>query len=74
MTFMGYMFESIQRYKVITKKDHIICYLISPSITFAIEKQKGRFYGDTLRQGIYLKLVDFGTFGSQQIFIFREIN
>ncbi|MDY6792546.1 MAG: hypothetical protein SWH54_14895 [Thermodesulfobacteriota bacterium] len=74
MVFMGYMFESIQRYKVVMKKDHIICYLINPSITFAIEKQKGRFYGKTLGQGIYLKLVDFGTFGSQQIFIFREIS
>jgi hypothetical protein len=72
--FMGYMFESVQRYKVLMKKDHIICYLTSPRVTFAIEKEKGKFYGKTLRQGKDLKLVDFGTFGSQQIFIFREIN
>jgi len=74
MDFMGYMFTSNQRYKVMMKKDHIICYLTSPRITFAIEKEKGRFYGETLKQGIDLKLVDFGTFGSQQIFIFKEIN
>ena len=74
MAFMGYMFESNQRYKIVMKKDHIICYLISPNITFAIEKQKGRFYGETLKQGIDLKLVNFGTFGTQQVFIFKEIN
>lgn len=73
MDFIGFMFRAIQPYKVIIKKNHVICYLISPDITFAVEREQGKFYGDTLRQGSELKLIDFGTFGSEQIFIFKEI-